>query len=72
MVTVRRLPRRLSSMETTPETSARSCHFLGLSCLKQFLDSGKTLGNIVAGNAAGVEGTHCQLGAGFADGLGPR
>ena len=43
---------------------------LGLPCLEQLLNTGKTLGDIVAGNAAGVEGTHGQLRARFADGLG--
>jgi len=44
-------------------------HLLGLSCLEQFLDSGKTLRDIVARDAAGVEGSHRQLRTGFADGL---
>ena len=33
-------------------------HLLGLAGLEQLLDTGKTLGDIVAGYAAGVEGTH--------------
>ena len=48
----------------------QSSHPLGLTGLKQFLDTGKTLGDVAAGQTAGVEGTHGQLGAGFADGLG--
>ena len=43
---------------------------LGLAGLKELLDAGKTLGDVVAaGNAAGVEGAHGQLRAGLADGL---
>jgi hypothetical protein len=45
-------------------------HLLGLAGLEQLLDTGKALGDVVAGDAAGVEGTHGQLGAGLADGLG--
>ena len=45
-------------------------HLLGFAGLKQFLNTGKTLGDVAAGHAAGVEGTHGQLGAGLADGLG--
>ncbi|CAN4038227.1 Arginine-binding extracellular protein ArtP, partial [Dysosmobacter welbionis] len=48
----------------------QSSHPLGLTGLKQFLDTGKALGDVAAGQTAGVEGTHGQLGAGFADGLG--
>ena len=45
-------------------------HMLGLAALEQLLHAGKTLGDVVgAGNAAGVEGTHGQLGARFANGL---
>lgn len=44
---------------------------LGLAAFKEFLDPGKTLGDILGGrDAAGVEGPHGQLGAGFTDGLG--
>src|SRR5699024_2884134 len=42
---------------------------LGLARLEQFFDSRKTLRNIRTCNAAGVEGTHGQLGARLADGL---
>ena len=56
-----------SSTVTVPEISG---HLLGLACLEQFFDTGKTLGDVVAGDAAGVEGTHRQLGTGLADGLG--
>ena len=43
---------------------------LGLTAFKQLNDSGKTLCNVFGVcNTAGVEGTHGQLGAGFADGL---
>ena len=45
-------------------------HLLGTARLKQFLDSRKTLGDIAARNAAGVEGSHRQLRTGLADGLG--
>ena len=44
---------------------------LRLSALEQLLDTGQTLGDILrAGDAAGVEGSHGQLSAGLADGLG--
>ena len=43
---------------------------LGPSCLKQLLDTGKTLCDIAAGNAACMEGTHGQLGTRLTDGLG--
>ena len=43
---------------------------LGRAGLEQFLNTGKTLGDIAAGQTAGVEGTHGQLGTGLADGLG--
>ena len=44
---------------------------LRLARLEQLLDAGKTLRDVLAGgNAAGMEGTHGQLGAGLADGLG--
>ena len=45
-------------------------HLLRTAGLKQLLNTGKTLGNIVTGNAAGVEGPHGQLGTRLADGLG--
>ena len=46
-------------------------HVLGLAAFEQLFHAGKTLGDILgAGNTAGVEGTHGQLGAGLADGLG--
>ena len=44
-------------------------HLLRLSGLEQFLNTGKTLRDIVARDTAGVEGTHGQLRARFADGL---
>ena len=43
---------------------------LGPSGLKQLLDTGKTLCDIAACNAAGMEGTHGQLGTRLTDGLG--
>ena len=55
---------------TTPSISASIGHLLGLAGLEQFFNTGQTLGDIVAGDAAGVEGTHGQLRAGLADGLG--
>ena len=45
-------------------------HLLGLAGLEQLLNTGKTLGDIAAGHAAGVEGTHGQLSTGLTDGLG--
>ena len=45
-------------------------HLLGLAGLEQLLNTGKTLGDVAAGDAAGVEGTHGQLGARLTDGLG--
>ena len=45
-------------------------HLLGTAGLEELLNTGKTLGDIAAGHAAGVEGTHGQLGTGLADGLG--
>ena len=45
-------------------------HLLGLSGLEQLFDSRQALGDIVTGNAAGVERTHGQLCARLADGLG--
>ncbi|MPM88032.1 hypothetical protein SDC9_135133 [bioreactor metagenome] len=45
-------------------------HPLGLAGLKQFLDTGKSLGDVAAGQTAGMERTHGQLRAGLADGLG--
>ena len=45
-------------------------HLLGLAGLKQLLHSGKALGDVAAGHAAGVEGTHSQLSTGLTDGLG--
>ena len=45
-------------------------HLLRPASLKQLFHSGKTLGDIVTGNAAGVEGTHGQLRTGLTDGLG--
>ena len=44
-------------------------HLLGLAGLKQLLHSGKTLSDVAAGHAAGMEGTHGQLGTGLTDGL---
>ena len=42
---------------------------LRTSCLKQLLDTGKTLCNIVTCDTAGVEGTHCKLSTRLTDGL---
>src|SRR5699024_6110989 len=50
---------------------AHDGHALGPAALEQLLDAGQTLGDVLRrGNAAGVEGTHGQLGARLADGLG--
>ena len=44
---------------------------LRLAGFEQFLDAGKTLGDVVsARDTAGMEGTHGQLGTGLTDGLG--
>ena len=43
---------------------------LGFSRLEKLLDTGKTLCDIIAGHAAGMESTHGQLRSGLADGLG--
>ena len=45
-------------------------NLLGLARLEQFLDAGQTLGDIRTCDAAGMEGTHGQLRARLADGLG--
>ena len=42
---------------------------LGLAGLEQLLNTRQTVGDVLAGNAAGVERTHCQLCAGLTDGL---
>ena len=59
----------LSSISTTPSISADGRHLLGLSGLEELFDSRKALGDIVARDAAGVEGTHGQLSTRLADGL---
>ena len=59
----------VSSMETVPETSARTAIFFGLARLEQLFNTGKTLSDIVACDTAGVEGTHGKLSTRFADGL---
>ena len=44
-----------------PQTAAdfrQRRHLLGLPGLEEFLNAGKTLGDVAAGHAAGVEGTH--------------
>ena len=46
-----------------------NCSLLGLSCLKQLFDTGKTLCNIASCHTAGVERSHRQLRTGFTDGL---
>src|ERR1035437_6622190 len=43
---------------------------LGYASLEEFLDAGQALGDVGTRHTAGVEGTHRQLGAGLADGLG--
>ena len=70
MVTLHRVARLASSMDDRAADLRQLGHLLGLAALEQFLDTGKTLGDVAAGHAAGVEGTHGQLGAGLADGLG--
>src|SRR5699024_9328295 len=45
-------------------------HGLGTAALEEFLNTGKTLGNILGGcDTTGMEGTHGQLSTGLADGL---
>ncbi len=41
-----------------------------LSRFKKFFNPRQTLGNIITCNTTGMEGTHCQLGTRFTDGLG--
>ena len=38
-------------------------------CFEQFFDTRKTLGDVAAGDTAGMEGTHGELGPWFTDGL---
>ena len=46
------------------------CVMLGLSCLKQFFNSGKTLSNILCRcDTTGMEGSHGKLSTGLTDGL---
>ena len=45
------------------------CKTLRFSCFKQFFDTRKTLCDVIAGNTASMECTHCQLCTGFTDGL---
>ena len=46
-----------------------NCKSLRLSCLEQFLDTRKTLGNIVTCYTTGVEGSHGKLGTRLTDRL---
>ena len=59
----------VSSMVTVAGDLGQDGHLLGLARLEQLLDTRKTLRDVVAGDAAGVEGTHGQLRARLADGL---
>ena len=43
---------------------------LGYAGLEQLFDAGKSGGDVDSGHAAGVEGTHGELCAGFTDALG--
>ena len=62
---------RLVSLDGHPAADLGQLgHLLGLAGFKQLLHSRQTLGDVAAGHAAGVEGTHGQLGARLADGLG--
>ena len=65
-----RLPFVASSNADLAGDLGKRRHLLGLAGLEQLLNTGKTLRDVAAGNAAGVEGTHGQLRAGLADGLG--
>ena len=63
--------RLTSSMRTRPAISLMIPVRLGFLASKQLFNTGKTLGDVLgAGNTAGVEGTHGQLGTGLADRLG--
>ena len=57
-------------ISTTPSISAIIGLPLGNPRLEQLLDAGQAAGDVQAGDAAGVEGAHRQLGAGLADALG--
>jgi hypothetical protein len=57
-------------MRTTPEVRARVALPLGGASLEQLDHAGQTAGDVGAGDTAGVEGPHGELGAGLADGLG--
>ncbi len=59
----------VSLMVTTPPNSVMMARPFGLTGLEKLLDTGKTLCDIAAGHAAGMEGTHGQLGTGLTDGL---
>ena len=53
-----------------PPTSAIMAWPFGLAGFEELLDPRQTLGDVIAGHTAGVEGPHGQLGAGLADRLG--
>ena len=61
-----------SPMRITPEVRASMALLRGRAGLEQLDDPGQTAGDVTggAGDAAGVEGPHRQLGAGLADRLG--
>ncbi len=47
-----------------PRDLGQNGQMLGFSRLEELLHAGKSLGDVVSGDAAGVEGTHGELGAG--------
>ena len=61
----------LLKRDTVPPISLIMARCFGFLAFKQLLDAGKTLCDILcAGDTAGVEGSHGQLGTRLADGLG--
>ena len=57
-------------MRTTPECTGEHGRALRGAGLEQLDDSGKAVRDVLTDDAAGVEGTHGELGAGLADRLG--
>ena len=57
-------------MRTTPELRARTAAPFGRAGLEQLDHPGQAVGDVLADDAAGVEGPHGQLGARLTDGLG--
>ena len=59
-----------SSIRTRPDASAIGATPLGTRASNSSADTRQTVRDVLTGDAAGVEGTHGQLGAGLADRLG--